>query len=48
MTFHLTLDNFINDVLDIVDNITAKFIQTGYQAIAHHWLVSGLMKLESK
>ena len=43
MTFHLTLDNFINDVLDIVDNITAKFIQTGYQAIAHHWLVSGLM-----
>ncbi len=43
MTFHLTLDNFINDALGIVDEITAKFIETGYKAIADHWMVSGLM-----
>ena len=43
MEFHLTLDNFINDVLHIVDDITAHFIETGYKAIADHWMVSGLM-----
>ncbi len=43
MAYHLTLDNFINDVLSIVDEITANFIETGYKAIADHWIVSGLM-----
>jgi type IV secretion system protein VirB6 len=43
MTFHLTLDNFINDVIGIVDEITVKFIGAGYKAIAEHWITGGLM-----
>ena len=43
MAFHLTLDNFINDVIGIVDEITVKFIESGYKAIAGHWITSGLM-----
>ena len=43
MTLHLTLDTFINDVLHIVDDITATFIETSYRTVAGHWITSGLM-----
>lgn len=43
MAFQITLTNFINDILHVVDEVTAEFIQSGYHAIASHWITSGLL-----
>jgi type IV secretory pathway VirB6-like protein len=43
MAYQITMGNFINDVINVVDEITAKFIQNGYKAIASHWVTSGLL-----
>lgn len=43
MAFQITLTNFINDILNVVDEVTAEFIQSGYRAIASHWITSGLL-----
>jgi type IV secretion system protein VirB6 len=35
--------NFINDLLNAVDTLTAHFVERGYQAISHNIIVSGLL-----
>lgn len=43
MDFHLAPATFISDILRIVDNLTANFIQSGFNAIAHNLATSGLL-----
>ena len=39
----LSPENFINELLNAVDTITGHFVQKGYQAIAHDFIVTGLL-----
>lgn len=43
MITKLSLDNLINDILSVVDEITASFVEKGFQAITNHWIASGLL-----
>ncbi|STX39294.1 type IV secretion system protein [Legionella feeleii] len=43
MDFRIAPATFINDILRIVDALTADFIKSGFEAIANNWLSSGLL-----
>lgn len=37
------LTHFIADILTLVDNLTANFVKTAFEAITQNWLVGGLL-----
>ncbi len=43
MDFQIAPATFINDIIRIVDNLTANFIQSGFEAIVSNWVASGLL-----
>ena len=43
MDFTVAPGNFINDIIKIVDSLTANFIKTGFEAIVDNWVASGLL-----
>ncbi|KTD32198.1 vir protein [Legionella nautarum] len=43
MDFKVAPETFVDDIIRIIDGLTAEFIKTGFNTIANHWLSSGLL-----
>ncbi|MBX9703472.1 MAG: type IV secretion system protein [Silvanigrellaceae bacterium] len=43
MNLEISAGTFINDIIKIVDNLTADFVEQGFRAISDSWVASGFL-----